>query len=427
MRPSPSIGRRFAHYCAVLMSCSLLFGFAHSQTYSVLYTFTGNGLNGRPFYPNSGLVMNSGGILFGTTLRGGSAENGSAFQLKRAGSGWVLNLLYSFQGGTDGIDPEAGLTISPSGVLYGTTGAGGDTSCGISNGCGTVYILRPPATAPRTTEIPWNETVLYRFHGSTDGSEPGNGRVVLDSAGNLYGTTQYGGDIVDCSSLGGCGTVYQLSPSGIETVLYAFDVFNGKDGYGPSGGVIFDSGGNLYGTNQPTVYQLVPAGGSWTENILYNFQTESFATGSGNYTSLLNSGGNLYGVTQSYGASGPGGGGTVYELGTSGGFNLLYDFGTTRLSTTGPEGPLVMDAAGNLYGVSFFGGVNGVGSVYKLSPSGGGWTYTDLYDFTGLSDGGGPVGNLVIDSAGNLYGTTCCNGGSNGGDGGVIFEIGLNQ
>ena len=97
-------------------------------------------------------------------------------------------------------------------------------------------------------------------------------------------------------------------------MLYAFDVFNGKDGYGPSGGVIFDSGGNLYGTNQPTVYQLVPAGGSWTENILYNFQTESFATGSGNYTSLLNSGGNLYGVTQSYGASGPGGGGTVYEF-----------------------------------------------------------------------------------------------------------------
>jgi uncharacterized repeat protein (TIGR03803 family) len=136
---------------------------AQAQSYSVLYTFSGNGLNGQPFYPSSGLVINGSGNLFGTTLRGGSAENGAAFELKRSDTGWILQLPHSFQGGTDGIDLYAGLTMGPSGILYGTTTAGGDSSCGISNGCGVVYSLRPGASAPISLEAPWNETVLYRF------------------------------------------------------------------------------------------------------------------------------------------------------------------------------------------------------------------------------------------------------------------------
>ncbi len=424
MRLPKAIRRCLPNRLVLYLVCAaLLLGAAHAQTFNVLFTFSGNGLNGQPFYPASGLIM-TGGKLYGTTLRGGSAENGAVFQLKRAGDGWVLGVLYSFQGGTDGEDPRAGLTIGPSGILYGTTSAGGDLSCGISNGCGTVYNLRPPAHAGGAVESPWLETVLYRFQGSTDGSLPGQGSVVFDSAGNLYGTTTQGGDIVDCSFNPGCGVVYELTPSGTESVLHAFNPFNG-DGNAPWGGVIFDNSGNLYGTtSQDSIaYELSPAGGgTWTENILYNFG-QNPSNGDGLYTSLLrDSSGNLYGVAQEYGMSGPSAGGTVFKLG-SGGLSVLYDFGTTRLVTTAPEGPLIMDSAGNLYGVSQFGGTHGEGNVYKLSPSGGSWIYSDLYDFTGLSDGGLPDGNLLMDSSGNLYGTTCCGGGPTGSEGGVIFEI----
>ena len=395
-----------------------------AQSFKVLFTFVGNGSNGAPYYPASGLVINGGGNLIGTSLRGGTSENGAVFQLKHVGAGWVLGVLYNFQGGTDGANPYAGVTIGPSGVLYGTTGAGGDPTCGVGGGCGTVYNLRPPANAPRSVTQPWTETVLYRFQGSTDGLEPGGGRVVFDSAGNLYGTTQMGGDITDCSFNPGCGVVYELTPSGQQSVLHAFNPFTGGDGDAPWGGVVFDSTGSLYGTTveDAILYQLSPGGGgSWTENILYGF-IQNPASGNDLYTSLLYAGGNLYGVAQSGGMSGGGAGGTVFEY-NAGGLKVLFDFGGSRMPTDGAEGPLIMDEAGNLYGVSQFGGTHGVGNVYKLSPSGGSWTYTDLYDFTGLADGALPDGNLVMDSSGNLYGTTCCGGGSNGDLGGVIFEI----
>jgi uncharacterized repeat protein (TIGR03803 family) len=220
----------------------------------------------------------------------------------------------------------------------------------------------------------WTETILYSFTGGEDGSQPESG-VVLDQAGNLYGTTLYGG--ADAR-----GTVFQLTHSNsgwTETVLHSF----GSDGSGPYGGLIFDSAGNLYGTTQTadmgqgngTVFMLSPSGNDWTLTTLYRFPS---------------------------------------------GF-------------TYPYARLTMDAAGNLYGTTsyyfafdnYIGGQSGAGSVFKLAFAHGSWTYVDLYEFTGRGDGDGPFGGVALDTNGNLYGTTTSGGGvlyCSGGCG-VVWEI----
>jgi len=394
---------------------------AQAQTYTVLHNFTGNGLNGAPFMPYNGLTITTGGNLYGTTLNGGTYENGTVFELKRVGSGWALNLLYQFQGGTDGASPAAGITIGPSGVLYGTTETGGDLSCGIAGGCGTVYRLQPSVHAVASAEAPWTETVLYRFQAVPDGAAPHYGNVAFDTSGNLYGTTQYGGANQECEY--GCGAVYELSPVAgggwTESILHSFN--SNDDGSQPLGGIILDQYNDLYGVTSAgneTFFTLQPNGpGYWD---YYDLQQFSSSIGCGIYTSLLLDPNtfNFYGVAQGCGPSGGGAGGVVfdwfYELFPS------YNFGFSRGMVSAPEGPLIQDSAGNFYGVSFNGGANQQGSVYKLTQSSNGnWTYTDLHDFSG-SDGAGPVGNLVMDANGNLYGVTS-GGGSN--QGGVIFEI----
>jgi uncharacterized repeat protein (TIGR03803 family) len=234
--------------------------------------------------------------------------------------------------------------------------------------------------------------------------------------GNLYGTTYYGGDSTQN------GTIYELSPSGSswqENVLYSFA--GDEDGGNPIAGVTFDSSGNLYGTTSSsgTVFQLARTDSGWTKNTLHTF------TGGGDGLDpfaglILDPAGNLYGA-----ASGGGGGdsGTVFELSPSMGnwtFATLYGGFTGGLGA-GPRGSLVMDSAGNLYGTTNESGADQFGSVFKLSFANGGWTYTDLHDFNG-SDGKYPVGGLVIDGAGNLYGTTTA-GGVYGY--GVVFKIAL--
>ena len=209
--------------------------------------------------------------------------------------------------------------------------------------------------------------MLHAFTGSPDGADPASG-MIFDQAGNLYGTTQFGG----CSL--GCGTVFELTPSAsgwTETVLYNFQGAN--DGAILYGGLVLDPAGNLYGT---TVY------------------------------------------------GGAGGGGTVFELTPSNGdwdFSVLHSF--VLQPTGGPTGTLARSAAGNLYGTVFSGGNGcsgyGCGSVFELSPSAGGWTFTSLYEFNDGRDGGNPYAGVTLDSAGNLYGTTS---GLLGGDGSV-FQI----
>jgi len=336
-------------------------------------------------------------------------------------------VLYSF-GATsaDGADPWfSGVIFDAKGNLYGTTYYGGtnDTSSG---GAGTVFEL------VQATGGNWTEKTLYSFGAAaTDGYGPLNG-LILDAKGNLYGTTYRGGANSDR------GTVFELSPAvggnWTEKVLYSF-ADNSDDGTQPSAGLIFDAKGNLYGTTSSggahgfgTAYELSPtAGGKWTEKVLHSFG----ATTDGkepNAGLILDADGDLYGTTDlggTYGTSSSGG--SVFELtpDTSGDWTekVLHSFGAS--STSGPflNDRLIMDGAGNLYGTTEQGGsTGGNGAVFELTPAAGGtWTERVLYSFgaTG-TDGTDPWAGLTFDAAGNLYGTTE-NGGAYGT--GAVFEL----
>jgi uncharacterized repeat protein (TIGR03803 family) len=263
--------------------------------------------------------------------------------------------------------------------------------------------------------------------GGSDGEAPGYADLIFDPAGNLYGTTSFGGGGgMDCSGTS-CGTVYELTPSGgswTESVLYRFNPQ--PDGYDPYSGVIRDSAGNLYGTTfyggtygPGVVYELIPSGSGWTENILYDFQGGSDG-GNPVGNLIFDQSGNLYGGNLT-GGGGSDSAGVVFELTPSNGiWTLTPIYAFTGTYGGGPAASLVMDAAGSLYGTTYADGLYGFGNVFKLTPSGGGWMYTSLYDFTGGSDGANPGSTPVFDANGNLYGTTR-SGGAFGK--GVAFEI----
>jgi hypothetical protein len=242
---------------------------AQAQTFQVLHTFTG----GDGVGPDAGLTMDRSGRLYGT-VNGGTGNFGSVFRMAESGSGWVLNPLHQFVPPlANGDGPDVKAIFGPDGNLYSATAIGGDEQADCENdgqGCGVVFKLQPPATACVSFLCPWTETVLYQFTGQPDGDSPGS-EVIFDAAGNLYGTTGSGGT-GDCSNGGdpnyGCGTVYELSPSGsgwTEKVIYSFQGAN--DGYSPSGGLIFDATGNLYGVaeggsgSKGVVYELSPSNG----------------------------------------------------------------------------------------------------------------------------------------------------------------------
>jgi uncharacterized repeat protein (TIGR03803 family) len=395
---------------------------AQSQTFKVIHTFTGGQDGARP---DAGLTMDAEGNLYGTASFGGGANAGTVYRLKRLRSNWVFNPLYSFTGSNgDGATPQARVIFGPDGVLYGTTEWGGG-SCKPGYYCGTVFDLRPSVTACKAALCPWTETVLYSFSGGADGGSP-EGDLIFDSAGNIYGTTVTGGNTAGCFG-NGCGTVYELKPSGggwTESVLYAF-AGGSSDGQDPWAGVTSDGAGNLYGTTVHggsvydcgTVFQLTQLGGVWTENILNNFQNGGGCWPYGDL--IFDQSGNLYGDTTA------GFAGTVFEMSLSGGvwtLQTLYSF--TGCNGCGPYATLAMDGAGNLYGTTAQDGANDAGNVFKLTPSAGGWTYTSLHDFTGGSDGAVPYSSVLIDSNGNLYGTTYRGGAGNCASGcGVVWEI----
>jgi len=393
---------------------------AQAQTFTVIHNFTG-GQDGAN--PQAGLTMDEAGNLYGTANGGGSltcnAPNGcgTVYRLQHKGAGWIFNPLYSFIAGSDGANPLARVVFGSNGALYGTTDQGGSSCFGL--GCGTVFKLQPPSTACKTALCPWTETVLYRFIGGSDGAAPGLGDLTFDQAGNIYGTTVFGG------SSNNIGTVYELTPSNggwAESVLYSFT--GGSDGGNPYSGVTFYRGASLYGTtyfggqsSNGVVFQLTPSGSSWTESVVNTFRNGS--DGAYPIAGLISDpSGTLYGATIS---GGSGGGGTVFKLTPSGGgwtYSLVYSF--TGHATCGPWGNLVLDGTGNLYGTTNCDGTNQLGSVFKLTPSGGSWTYTSLHDFTGGSDGEYPYCNVVVDTKGNLYGSTYAGGSQNVG---VIWEI----
>ncbi len=404
-------------FLAALATALAIAPIAQAQTFTVLHNFTG-GLDGAN--PYTGLTMDQAGNLYGTALYGGLQVNdchitngcGTVFELVREGSGFIFRPLYQFQGfpSGDGANPLGRVIVGPDGALYGTTAYGGrNANCGSDQpGCGTVFKLTPPPTFCKSFVCNWEETQLYNFTGLPDGDQP-QGEIAFDAGGNLYGATYSGGGD------GSGGTVYKLLPaqgSWTQSVLGIFE-----SGLNPYGGVQLDPAGNVYGTTTLSefVYQLVPFGSDWTLNTLYQFNDDG-----GIYGMLagviVGPGGNLYGGTSE---ASP----VIFELSPSNGgwtYNTLYSFSTFGLSAN-----LVMDSAGNLYGTTLGAGQS-YGSVFKLTPSNGGWTYTDLHDFTNGSDGAYPYSSIVIDSAGNLYGTASSGGGDRCPPGigcGVVWEI----
>ena len=394
----------------VTMACFLILLMAanavEAQTFQVLHSFTG-GTDGAS--PSAGLIMDRGGRLYGTASGAEvSGTDASAFKMAGSGSGWVFYPLYDFSY-DNGIDPRA-LTFGPDGNLYGGAGEGGQNLCNDGNGCGTIFKLRPPPNACASFLCRWTETVLYSFHGISDGWAPG--QVIFDSAGNLYGTTAFGGT-GDCGG-DGCGTVFKLTPSGsgwTKTVLYNFTT--ASTGLFPSSGLIFDAAGNLYGTtaggsnDHGVVFELSPSSPYWTETVLYAFQGND---GSGPEGPLIaDQAGNLYGVTAIGGSFNAG---TLFELAQPGSwtFQSLYSFSYPEEQ---PNGGLLFDNDGNLYGTTGTGGISGGGTAFKLTPSNGSWTVTDLHDFSS-SDGVQPNGSLIFDAHGNLYGTSALGGNTSG-------------
>ena len=381
---------------------------AQAQTFNVLHSFTGGNDGGNP----SAGVTNRAGVFYGTTWAGGPANYGVVYQLKHLGSGWILNPLYGFSG-SDGAVPSAPVVFGPDGALYTTTEFGG------ANGSGTILKLRPSPNACRTALCSWGENVLYNFQGFDDGNKPIG--LVFDRAGNLYGTTSGGGPNHD-------GTAYELTPSQGNWTKTTIHNFNSNgDGITPYRSVmIFDNAGNLYGTtyfggavNAGTVFQLTPSGSGWNENVIYSFQ--GGADGRFPYSGLiLDQTGNLYGTTTD---AGSGGGGTVFELSPSGSgwtYSVLYSLTGSLGNSCGPAWALLMDAGGNLYDTTECAGANNLGNVFKLTNAGGSWTYTSLHDFTGGNDGSLPLSGVAIDASGNLYGTTYFGGAFNAG---VVWEI----
>lgn len=332
----------------------------------------------------------------------------------------TYSVIYNFTGGADGATPMAGLTASGVDGFYGTANFGGNTGgpCG-SSGCGVVYRVSNNGSG-------WALSPLYSFQGgTTDGQNPGTGSVVFGPDDGLYSTTYRGG--AGCSTGPGCGTVFKLLPplgpsqptEWTETILHNF---NGPNGIGPVGAPIFDHSGNIYGAtnsgglnNGGVIYQLSESN-NWDEIVLahpYGYP------GSG---VTMDHAGNLYGTTFDGGMHFFG---SVYQLTPTGsGYTStdLYDF-TNGGDGAYPQAGVILDSQGNLYGSTTTGGSGRGGTVFKLTFSNGRYIYSTLYSFPSPVDGrvvSGPVGNLVMDSTGNLYGTTYSDGAHSAG---AVFKL----
>jgi uncharacterized repeat protein (TIGR03803 family) len=408
--------------------------------YKTLYTFPGSHKGG--YEPEGRVIFDQAGNLYGTTAAGGKVIKhcyegcGTVFKLTpQSNGGWAKAVLYKFTGGEDGARPSGNLIFDTAGNLYGTASSGGDVQqCG-GYGCGVVFKLSPKADGT------WTESVLHTFSDGQDGANPASG-VIFDQNGSLYGTTEGGNNLSQCGGYG-CGSVIKLTPQAdgtwSESTVYNFT--GGADGGTPAAGLIFDQVGNLYGTTQGggnfgqncgssgcgVVFEVSPQGnGNWTESVLYSFAgRESGDIPSGGV--IFDRAGNLYGTTY-YGGTSTGTAGLVFELNPTRDStwteNVLYDFKGAADGANPPDG-VVFDKAGNLYGTAQVGGnfkqcVYGCGVVFRLSPnSKGGWTYTMVHSFYD-HPGAQPVSSLIFDAVGNLYGTDA---GYNYSTFGSVFEI----
>jgi uncharacterized repeat protein (TIGR03803 family) len=373
-------------------------------TEKILYSFVGFTDGGNP---QPGLVLDSKGNLYGTTLNGGANFEGTVFEVTPNSNGtWTEQVIHSFSGfnGTgDGALPFGGLTLDAQGNLYGCTNAGGP------NFNGTVFELSP---GPNGT---WTEKILYGFAGGSDGSGPFAG-VIFDSAGNLYGTTQKGG-------AASFGVAFELSPGANGTwtnkILHSFS--GADDGANPSSNLALDGVGNLYGVAESggaydygVVFQLAPqSDGSWVEHVIHPFR--GGADGTSSYGAVaIDKAGSL--LVEGYFSV------LEFSPSSSGGWTRknLHTF-TGGSDGADALGGLTLDSNGNIFGMTSTGGHHR-GTVFELTHgSQGNWTEEILHNFEGGSDGDFPVFNyLTLDSKGNVYGTTPSGGSSNAG---VVFEL----
>jgi len=395
----------------LIMALTLAPGAWAASTQKVLYSFTG-GSDGSQ--PRQGLIFDHAGNLYGTTSEGGAYGHGTVFQLTLNLDGsWTERVLYSFTGGSDGDFPEwGGLAFDTANDLYGTTVLGGDYNEG------TLFELSP------NSDGTWTESVLYQFTGKNDGGGPDT-TPIFDALGNLYATTTHGGAY-------GCGTAFKMTPGSNNQWTYQVIQQGGPSACSPWVGLTPDTSGALYGTTRDggyycyqgdcgAVFQLTPTSdGKWTYKVLHRF-TGGKAGADPSVNRLVFDGqGNLFGVLEgsAYGY------GLVYKLApTAGGkgvtYQVLYRF-KGQPDGDKPLGGMIFDAAGNLYGPTRAGGAYGYGVVYKLTPNQDGrWTESVIHDFSG-SDGANPAMSLISDPAGNFYGITTA-GGAYGA--GTVYEI----
>ena len=420
----------------LLLAVSLTVTYATAQSHvpqeKVIIAFSAT--TSGPAGPSGGLIRDAAGNFYGVTQGGGlggDGGNGTVYEVSpSANGGWTAKAIYLFHPGTqDGQGPLGGLVMDSAGNLYGTTLQGGANLCndGFDNptGCGTAFELSPNGSGG------WAEKIIYNF--GQDAWAPGQS-MIIDSAGNLYGTTGRSGDL---DSVG--GTVFELTRTGNEwtrTTLHTFGNDVG-DGLGPSSPLTFDRAGNLYGETVVggelgggTVFRLTNTGnGAWEEQTLFNFVATSTLPSGGSEPGgglIFDSAGNLYGTTPVGGVRLAQGCGVVFQLTpTSSGTwneNVLHEFLCNQFGFAAPETALVLDSAGRLFGTTAFGGSSATGTVFGLKPSANGaFTYFVIYTFQGSpNDGLEPNSSLLLDVKGNLYGTTP-QGGPNGG--GTLFEI----
>jgi hypothetical protein len=403
---------------------------AEGQTEKVLYNFS----QGSSEIPSAGPVLDQAGNLYGTSSGYYNSEPGAVWELSPTRSGgWKKTNLHVFSGGKDGQNPFAPLVKDAAGNLYGTTLYGGDGQACINlgyAGCGTVFELMPQKGGG------WKEKVLYAFQYQPDGAWPVGG-LAIDKSGNVYGTTTAGGARCNGNYYKGCGIVFKLTPHSdgtwTETVIHAF---GGTDGINPWGTLVIDATGNLFGTTPDggdlncnsmigcgVAFQLMPnADGSWKEKVVHTFinSTDGAAPIAG---LTIGSSGSLYGTTNS---GGQGGYGTVFELKqTASGWklNTLFSFQQHDFSEN-PTAGVILDHAGNLYGTCVGNSVYGDGTAYELERTSHGWNFKLLHAFQERNgDGGFPVdyGTLVMDKKGRIYGTTA--GGGKSVYYGTIFQI----
>ncbi|MFL6351108.1 MAG: choice-of-anchor tandem repeat GloVer-containing protein [Bryobacteraceae bacterium] len=398
-------GRRLggvAGLSAALLISTLAIGRADAETVTILHSFSVS--DGSQ--PSVGLIRDSAGNLYGTTSSGGPSDYGTIFKLDSSGNNYTV--LHNFGSvPNDGSQPYGALILDSAGNLYGTT----NSSRGFS-GFGTVFKLDTSGN---------NYTILHEF-GSVpnDGLRPYAG-LILDSAGNLYGTTSFGG-------FSGFGTVFKLGTSGNNyTILHNFsDGSVTYDGARSYAGLILDSAGNLYGTtlyggssNSGTVFKLDASGNHYTKLHDFNDGLTSYDGIQPDAGLILDSAGNLYGTTLQGGSSGSG---TAFKLGTSGNnYTILHNFGSVANDGVYPNAGLILNSAGNLYGMTNSGGSSGIGTVFKLDTSGTNYTVVHIFgDGSVPSDGAHPRAGLTLDPSGNLYGTTF-QGGSSGL--GTVFKV----